>query len=95
MAIGELSAKTGPFDYGAAAELFSTCGQRSGRQSCGYWRFDHAAEAIRFAIEKLSPKLLAGAYLEVNEARFDNRRIRSLYDHAEYPLARRSRAQLG
>ena len=83
------------FDYNAAAELFPVRGRRSKSQSCGYWRFDRAAEAIRFAIEQLSPKLLAGAYLEVNEIRFDSRGIRGLYNQDEYPLPRRTAAQLG
>jgi hypothetical protein len=84
-----------PFDYGAPAELFAIHGRRLGHQSPGYWRFDRCAEAIRFAIEKLSPKLLAGAYLEVSETRFDSKGIRTLYDRAEYPLPRRVPAQLG
>jgi hypothetical protein len=32
----------------------------------------------------------AGAYLEVDEARFDRNEIRRLYDSADYPLARRA-----
>jgi len=78
------------FDYDTTAELFEVQGRISRRRSCGYRRFDRAADAIRFAIEDLPPKQLAGAYLEVDEARFDSNAIRRLYDNAEYPLARRA-----
>ena len=33
---------------------------------------------------------LNGAYLQVEEARFDQNGIRTLYDSAEFPLARRA-----
>ncbi len=46
-------------------------------------------DAVRFAIEQLPPEQLAGAYLEVNDARFGSREIRRLYDSAQYPLALR------
>ena len=81
------------FDYDTAAELFEVQGRISGRRSCGYRRFDRAADAIRFAVEDLPPKQLAGAYLEVDEARFDSNAIRRLYDSAEFPLARRAAGQ--
>ena len=78
------------FDYKGQAELFPTRNVRSRRQSFGYQRFDCAAEAIRFAIEVLPSQALAGAYLEVDEQRFNAEGIRRLYDSAEYPLARGS-----
>jgi hypothetical protein len=59
----------------------------------GYRRFDTAADAIRFAIEELSPGLLIGAHLEVDEERFDSEGMRRLYEHADYPLARSTRRQ--
>ena len=87
--------QTTVFDYAAAAELFPTR-TRSGRlQPVGYKRFTQAAEAIRFAIEDLSPQLLVGAYLEVDEERFDGAAIRRLYDSPRYPLVRRSAKQAG
>ena len=56
---------------------------------CGaYRRFDTAAEAIRFAIEELPPPLLVGAYLQVEDERFDSDQIRELYRNAAYPLER-------
>jgi hypothetical protein len=80
------------FDYKAEAELFPTRRWKSVRRSFAYRRFSHAAEAVRFAIEELPSELLSGAYLEVDEARFDGSGIRKLYDSAEYPLPRRKEA---
>ncbi len=80
------------FNYDAEAELFGARRSKSGQRPVGYRRFVRAAEAIRFAIEELSPELLAGSYLEVDEARFDSRAIRCLYDSVDYPFARRRAA---
>ena len=77
------------FNYGTQAELFPTRARKSKPRSFGYKRFDKAAEAIRFAIEELPPDLLVGAYLEVDEARFNYQAIRQLYESADYPLTRR------
>jgi hypothetical protein len=76
------------FDYQAPAELFSSKNIRIQSRVVKYMRFRHAAEAIRFAIEKLPADVLLGAYLEVNENRYDCRGIRSLYGRAEYPFPR-------
>jgi hypothetical protein len=78
------------FDYRAAAELFPTRKRLPRRQPLGYKRFTQAADAIRFAMEDLSPELLAGAFLEVEERRYDSDGIRRLYESSKYPLARRS-----
>jgi hypothetical protein len=77
-----------PFDYDKPAELFPPRTRVSGRQSYGYMRFDRAADAIRFAIESLPPRLLVGACLEVDEVRIDRHGIRHLYDSVDYPLVR-------
>lgn len=76
------------FDYDAAAELFPSRKQKSRRRPIGYRRFGHAADAIRFAVEELSPESLLGACLEVDEERYNNQAIRRLYDSMDYPLTR-------
>jgi hypothetical protein len=78
----------GQFDYTAAAELFPTRRRMPRRQPLGYRRFAQAAQAIRFAMEDLAPELLIGAFLEVDEERYDGDGIRRLYESAEYPLPR-------
>jgi hypothetical protein len=77
------------FNYGAEAELFPG----ASRKRVAYRRFSKASEAIRFAMEELQPKILVGAYLEVNEARFDHTGIRRLYDSDRYPLKRAVRTE--
>jgi hypothetical protein len=75
-------------DYGTPAELFISKSKGASRRPMAYRRFATGAEAIQFAIEQLSPALLAGTILQVGEERFDQTGIRSLYDSPDYPLAR-------
>jgi hypothetical protein len=81
-----------PFDYETEAELFPSRSQKIRGQLLGYRRFAKAADAIRFAIEELPSSALVGAYLEVDEERYDGRAIRGLYERADYPLTRRAAA---
>jgi hypothetical protein len=78
------------FDYDAEAELFAMRKRIPRRQPLGYRRFPCAAQAIRFAIEDLPANLLIGAFMEVDDRRYDSDAIRRLYESAAYPLARRS-----
>lgn len=89
-AYGADHARLTAFDFAAEAELFPTRYRRSTRRPVTYKRFACAADAIRFAIEDLPPEFLVGAYLQVDEERFDGTAIRHLYDSARFPLARRA-----
>jgi len=78
------------FDYDAAAELyFGHAGTRA-RRKVGYRRFPRAAAAIQFAAEQLPPAALDSAFMEVNDDRFNAAEIRELYEHTDFPLARRA-----
>lgn len=80
------------FDYSTEAELFITRNRKSRRQQPAYRRFAQAADAIRFVIEETPHEFLFGAYLEVDEERYDSEGIRCLYESTDYPLARRAAA---
>jgi len=80
-----------PFNFNTAAELFPAAIRKKKRAGFAYRRFGTAAEAVRFAIEELPADSLNGAYLQVEEARFDQSGIRSLYESDAFPLPRRQR----
>jgi hypothetical protein len=75
-------------DLAQEGELFLTRTLRPRRLSLGYRRFARAGDAIRYAIEHLSPSELIGTFLEVDGTRFDASGIRRLYLKAGYRLER-------
>lgn len=77
--------------YAMEASLYYAKRSNSRHKALVFRRFTKAAEAIRFAIEELAPKLLEGCSLEVNEAHYFGREIRPLYDDSAFPLRRRAR----
>ena len=81
-----------PFSYSTSAELFPAAIRKKKRAGFAYRRFGTAAEAVRFAIEEMPADSLNGAYLQVEEARFDQSGIRTLYESEAFPLPRRPRA---
>jgi hypothetical protein len=76
------------FDYQATAELFTSKSIRVRSRVIKYMRFNQVADAIRFAIEQLPADVLLGAYLEIDEKRYDSLGIRRLYDRPGYPFPR-------
>jgi len=73
------------FDYMTSAGLFSA----KGRSGLRYRRFPHAAQAIKYAIERLPPRVFSGTSLEVNRERYSAEQIRALYQSEHYPLSRK------
>jgi hypothetical protein len=79
------------FNFNTSAELFPAAIRKKKRAGFAYRRFGTAAEAVQFAIEQLPADSLNGAYLQVEEARFDQSGIRSLYESEAFPLPRSPR----
>src|ERR1700709_1245038 len=80
------------FSYNTAAELFPAAIRKKKRAGFAYRGVDPAAAAVQLAIEELPADSLTGAYLQVDEARFDQSGIRTLYESQDFPLPRRPRA---
>ncbi len=76
-------------DYRMEASLYFSKNASAKQKSLVFRRFDQASEAIRYAVEDLSPKIFNGCSLEVNGEHYFGREIRPLYDSGDYPLLRR------
>jgi Arc/MetJ-type ribon-helix-helix transcriptional regulator len=72
------------FDLSSPAELFPSRNRKIANK-VKYRRFDHASDAIRFAVEELPEALLLGAYIEINEERLGHKDIRALYESENFP----------
>jgi hypothetical protein len=77
------------FDYAARTDLFVARGTFSRRKPLEYKFFPYAKDAIRFAMEELSPERLGGTCMETDEFRLDGDGIRKLYESEAYPFERR------
>jgi hypothetical protein len=76
------------FNYDMPGEFYSRKSQGLGPSGLAYRRFDTVAEAIRFAIEDLSPAALGGCMLEVGGQRFGGKEVKALYASPRFPLQR-------
>jgi hypothetical protein len=81
-------------DYFLEAALYYGKSANRGR-TLAFRRFEQAAEAIRFAVEELTPSILNGCKLEIGEEEYFGRAIRPLYDDHAFPLFRRKQASKG
>jgi hypothetical protein len=77
------------FDYAARADLFVARGTFSRRKPLEYKFFPYARDAIRFAMEELSPEWLGAVCIETDDLRLDGDGIRKLYESDAYPFERR------
>jgi hypothetical protein len=77
--------------YAMEASLYYAKSHHSKQKSLIFRKFSKASDAIRFAVEELTPKLLDGCSLEVDESHYFGREIRPLYDDSAFPLRRRQK----
>jgi hypothetical protein len=76
-------------DFTEPSELFVGRRGFKGRSTMKYHRFDTCSEAVRFAVEELSPQERAGAAIETENHRFEAADIVQLYARADFPLPKR------
>jgi hypothetical protein len=76
-------------DYFLEASLYYSKTTNSKQKALVFRRFTRAADAILFAVEELTPKVLDSCSLEVNEEHYFGREIRPLYDDHVFPLRRK------
>ena len=71
------------------SKLFVARGTFSRRKPLEYRFFPYARDAIRFAMEELSPERLGAICIETDDLRLDGDGIRKLYESDAYPFERR------
>lgn len=76
-------------NWATPADLYSGATLRP--RGSRYKRFSSAAEAVRFAVEELSPTALRSTAIESDDKRHEGGAIRTLYYSEDYPLRRQSR----
>jgi hypothetical protein len=76
------------FNYQVPAEIYASRGRGATKRPMTFYRFENAAEAIRFVMEKLPPEMLLGTTMEIGEERFVGNDIKRLYTSESYPLDR-------
>lgn len=81
--------------YGMEASLCYVMSTKSKERMVVQRHFPRAADAIRFAIESLGPKIVDGCSLEAADGHYFGREIRHLYDDRAYPLRRQASSTLG
>jgi hypothetical protein len=78
------------FNYDVPGEFYSRKSPGYRKPSgLAYQRFNTAAEAIRFAMEDISPAALGGCTLVVEEERLGVKELKALYVSPSFPLPRR------
>ena len=86
----EIALPMAEFDYNASAELFPTRKRVPGVSRSDTSVLPMPPKPSASPSKTFRPELLAGAFLEVDEQRYNSDEIRRLYESAKYPLARRS-----
>ncbi|MBY0226502.1 MAG: hypothetical protein K2Q28_11915 [Hyphomicrobium sp.] len=76
------------FDYQVPAEVYASRGRGATKRPMTFYRFESAAEAIQFVMEKLPPEMLMGTTMEIGEERFIGNDIKRLYHSPGFPLNR-------
>ena len=79
------------FNYDVPGEFYSRKSPGFRKPSgLAFQRFDTAAEAIRFAMEDISPAALGGCTLVVEGERLGAAELKALYASPNFPLPKRN-----
>lgn len=78
----------GALDYDAEAVLFFRPAGKHKNHPLTIRRFERACEAILFAAEELTPQVIKGCTIEVDDHHIVGNEIFELYQNPEFPLQR-------